>query len=284
MRPEKKPFDNLKEIDSVIAIAAGKGGVGKSCVTVNLALALKQKGFKVGILDADIYGPSVCQMLQIESPPAQNTDSPERIIPAEALGLKVISMAFFQERAAVVRAPIANGIITQFLHQVDWGGLDYLLIDCPPGTGDIQLTLLQQGSLTGALVVTTPQEVALIDVVKSVQMFIDMQIPLIGVVENMSYFQDPVTGTKHYPFGKDGGDRLARQCGLPLLGRIPIDAEICQCADEGCSLFEKVSLSEGAKAFLELVELFQHHLSALKETQGAYLKNFELIWQEMSNG
>lgn len=279
MISEKSSQSNLKDVKYIVAIAAGKGGVGKSSVAVNLALALAQMGHQVGVLDADIYGPSVRQMLPLESAPRQNSLHAERIVPASSLGLKMISMAYFHEEAAVVRAPIANGIITQFLTLVDWGSLDYLLIDFPPGTGDIQLTLMQQGSLSGAVMVTTPQEVALLDVNKSMQMFEQLQIPLIGLIENMSYFQDPTTHQHHYPFGKDGGSRLASQFGIPLLGKIPLDPQISQCGDQSKSLFEKSPPCPAAIVFLQIAELLKQHLFSLGESEGSYLRNFELIWQ-----
>ena len=207
---------------SVIAIAAGKGGVGKSTVTVNLGLALKQLGYKVGIMDTDIYGPSVRKMLPEDRMPLQRGSV---IIPALCDGIKMISMAYFRKEheAAVVRAPIANGIISQFIKNVDWGTLDYLLIDFPPGTGDVQLTLSQQANLTGALMVTTPQEVAVMDVRKAMHMFAQVKVPLIGVVENMSYYRHPKDGEIVHLFGQGGGERLARESGIPFLGAIPID-------------------------------------------------------------
>src|ERR1700733_7400327 len=191
-----------------IAIAAGKGGVGKSTVTVNLALALKQKGYRVGVLDADVYGPSLRRMLPEDKLPQQIG---ERFIPAQSMGIQVISLAYFrrENEAAAVRAPIANAIVTQFIEQVEWEELDYLLVDFPPGTGDIQLTLGQKASLSGAILVTTPQEVALLDVRKAMHLFHQLHIPILGVLENMSYYYNSAIGEKVYLFGKDGGRRLA---------------------------------------------------------------------------
>ena len=176
MCPAKKP------IQTILAIAAGKGGVGKSTVTVNLAIALQRKGYRVGVMDTDIYGPSVRQMLPEDRMPAQKG---EILIPALCLGIKMISMAYFRktDEAAAVRAPIANGVITQFIKNVEWGDLDFLLIDFPPGTGDVQLTLSQQANLSAAIVVTTPQEVALLDVRKAMHLFQQVQVPLLGIVE-----------------------------------------------------------------------------------------------------
>lgn len=234
---------------TVLGVVAGKGGVGKSTISVNLALVLKKIGFNVGLLDADVYGPSLQKMLQCDRLPSQNPEDPARILPAEASGLKLVSMSFFvpEREAAVVRAPIANSVITQFLHQVDWGDLDYLIIDFPPGTGDIQLTLMQQGKLNGAVIVTTPQEVALLDVRKAVRMLQQLQVPLLGVVENMSSFMG------HHPFGKGGGAKLAQEIGVPLLGDVPLDPNLCACADRGASIFDEAPESVGALALQEIV-------------------------------
>lgn len=269
-------------IAHVIGVAAGKGGVGKSSVTVNLALALRQAGYAVGVMDTDIYGPSIRRMLPEKQPPAQKGD---RITPAECVnGIRMISMAFFrrESEAAAVRAPIANGIIAQFIKNVDWGHLDYLLIDFPPGTGDIQLTLSQQGELTGALMVTTPQEISLMDVRKAVHLFEQMNIPIVGVVENMSYYNHPGTSEKIYMFGRGGGERLALEIGAPFLGQIPIDPEICRCGDEGKSLFELSSQPASAQAFTNLAINVASHVALLKEFSQGCITSFELAWKEMS--
>lgn len=236
-----------------IAIAAGKGGVGKSTVAVNLARALKLLGFKVGLIDADVYGPSVRKMLPEERMPVQKEG---KIEPAFAEGIPFISMAHFRrERDAVVaRAPIANGIIGQFLNDVLWGDLDYLLIDFPPGTGDIQLTLAQKANLSGAVLVTTPQEVALLDVKKTLEMFRQLQIPVLGIIENLSGYHHPETDTVLYLFGNGGGERLAREAGVPLLGKLPIDPELCLRSDQGLSPFihKKDSRCPSGDHFLEM--------------------------------
>lgn len=261
----------------IIGIVAGKGGVGKSTVAVNLALAFKRMGFKVGLLDADVYGPSLGKMLKCSRLPAQSLENLERIIPAESLGVSLISMAFFakEEEAAVVRAPIANGVIAQFLHQVEWGDLDYLFVDFPPGTGDIPLTLLQQGKFDGAVVVTTPQQVALLDVRKAVGMLRQLEIPLCGVVENMSHFLG------HYPFGRGGGATLAKELGVPLLGEVPLDPMIGACAEEGESLFDRSAESEGAHAFFLVAdELLSSLLGSQDKVTAAFLDegNLKISW------
>lgn len=239
----------LGSIKNILGVAAGKGGVGKSTLTVNLARALKKLGFSVGVLDADIYGPSIRKMLPEEHLPLSEN---QQLFPATSAGIKVLSLAFFREEkeAAAVRSPIANSVITQFLHEVSWGELDFLLIDFPPGTGDIQLTLCQQAHLTGTIVVTTPQEVALLDVRKAMSLFTKLKVPIIGVIENMSYYQ-PSCSERVYPFGQGGGKKLAQEANALLLGEIPLDQALCASGDAGNSLFEE-SISLGSTADLIL--------------------------------
>ncbi len=238
-----------------IGIAAGKGGVGKSTVSVNLSLALQALGFAVGIMDADLYGPSIQKMLPEDRSPATSAGSAE-IIPALCGGIELISMAYFrpQNEGFVVRSPIANGVIEQFVRDVRWGALDFLLIDFPPGTGDIQLSLCQKGKLSGALIVTTPQEVALLDVVKTVDFLQRMKVPILGVIENMSFFPHPVTAEPMAIFGRGGGAKLATQLSRPLLAQIPIDPLICAAADEGVSLLAKAPDSPSALCYMELAK------------------------------
>jgi ATP-binding protein involved in chromosome partitioning len=277
-------YEEKKRTSHVIAIAAGKGGVGKSTVTVNLGLALQRKGYAVGIMDVDIYGPSTRKMLPESRLPQQKEGI---IIPAESNGIKIISMAYFKKEneAAAVRAPIANQIVHQFIKNVEWGPLDFLLIDFPPGTGDIQLTLSQQANLTGAIMVTTPQEVALLDVSKAMHLFDQVKVPLIGVVENMSYFRHPTSHEIFHLFGKGGGEKLAQKSGIPFLGHIPIDPEISRCGDAGESLLGHQT--EGAKAFealanaleLRIATLHSHHLSIRKLWQKER-SSFTIEWND----
>lgn len=214
-----------KGVKKIVAVAAGKGGVGKSTVAVQLARSLRDRGYAVGILDADVYGPSVRHMLPEDEMPYQEGD---RVIPAISQGIKVISVAYFNQghAATIVRAPIANGIVENFLNQVDWGDLDYLLIDFPPGTGDVQLTLMQQVDFFGAVIVTTPQEVALLDVMKATEMFMQMNIEVLGVIENMSYYIDLDSGKRLDLFGFGGAERICDAWGLELLGQVPIDPRL----------------------------------------------------------
>ncbi len=243
----------------VIAVAAGKGGVGKSLLAVHLALAFIKKGYKVGILDADIYGPSLQQMLPMDVLPRLNEVDPTWIIPGEKKGLRIVTMAIFGGKATIVRAPIANSLIDQFLNKVQWGTLDFLLVDFPPGTGDIQLTLMQKGVFTGGILITTPQEVAVIDVRKAGQMFQKMSIPILGVVENMSYFEES-NGQKQYPFGQGGGRRLAMEFSVPFLGEIPLDPKLAIASDQGESIFEIASDSPSACALEEIANRVQKEL------------------------
>lgn len=217
----------------VVAVASGKGGVGKSTVAVNLALALGQLGNRVGLLDADVYGPSVPLMLGLTDRPQSTED--KRIIPLERFGLKVISLGMFIADGTPViwRGPMINKLLTQFLREVQWGTLDYLVLDLPPGTGDAQLTITQQVPLSGGVIVTTPQEVALEDVKRGVKMFQQVNAPVLGVVENMSYHICSGCGTRAELFGHGGGEAVARQFDLPFLGEIPLVREIREAGDNG---------------------------------------------------
>lgn len=220
-------------IDKVIAISSGKGGVGKSTVSVNVAIALASRGKHVGLIDADFYGPDVPRMMGVYERPG--IDAEKRIIPLEAAGVKLMSIGFLVDRdaPAIWRGPIITKVLQQFLHDVRWGELDYLLIDLPPGTGDAQLSLVQQVMVSGAVIVTTPQEVAVGDALRGARMFERVNVPLLGVVENMSGFIDPTTGMRHDLFGEGGGARLADELGVPLLGQVPLQLGLAQAADLG---------------------------------------------------
>ena len=256
----KRPI--LPEVKNVIAIASGKGGVGKSTVSVNLAVALANTGAKVGLIDADIYGPSIPIMFgeEFTKPVGEKVDNKDMILPVEKFGVKLLSIGFFvnPEDALVWRGPMASNALKQLIIDAKWGALDYLLIDLPPGTSDIHLTLMQTVPVTGAIIVTTPQIVALADVIKGVNMFKgkSVDVPVLGLVENMAWCTpEELPENKYYIFGKDGGLKMAERLGIPLLGQIPIVQSIREGGDSGipeaskpASLIGKVFTDIAAKA------------------------------------
>jgi ATP-binding protein involved in chromosome partitioning len=230
----------LPNVKNIVAIASGKGGVGKSTVSSNLAVALAKTGAKVGLVDADIYGPSVPIMFDVmeEKPLIRQKDGKNYIIPVEAYGVKLLSIGFFADtsQAIVWRGPMASKALNQMFADADWGDLDYMLIDLPPGTGDIHLSLVQAVPLTGAIVVSTPQQVALADAQKGVSMFKmpNINVPVLGIIENMAYFTpEELPENKYYIFGKDGAKNLAERIGVPLLGEIPLVQSIREAGDAG---------------------------------------------------
>lgn len=228
--PREQPKLPIPGVENIIAVGSGKGGVGKSTVAVNLAISLAQDGHKVGLLDADVYGPNVPLMMGVSSTPQAIG---QRIQPLEAHGIKLMSMGFLNpgDKPLVWRGPMLNSVIQQFLRSVDWGQLDYLIIDLPPGTGDVQLTLIQTTPLTGAVIVTTPSDVSMEDARKAVHMFEQVREPVLGIVENMSYLEHG--GEKLYVFGRGGGAKTAEQMGVPLLGEIPLDPKTREGGDSG---------------------------------------------------
>ncbi len=238
---EKKKDPPLLGVKNTIAIFSGKGGVGKSTLTANLAIALSKKGYKVGLLDADIYGPSMPKMFDCESarPFSEEIDGQEKIIPVEVKeGIKLLSIGFFvdPEKALMWRGSMASNALGQLISEANWGELDYLLIDMPPGTSDIHLTLVQTIALTGAVVITTPQEIALIDARKGIDLFTTdkVNVPILGIVENMSWFTPAeLPNNKYYIFGQGGGERLAQELDVQLLGKIPLVQGVCEAGDNG---------------------------------------------------
>ncbi|MCA9561917.1 MAG: Mrp/NBP35 family ATP-binding protein [Myxococcales bacterium] len=240
-------------VKAVIAVASGKGGVGKSTVAVNLALALKSLGYNTGLLDVDIYGPSLPTLLGIEGRPKVKD---RKIMPLKAHGLNIMSLGFLMEDDAPViwRGPIVTGIIRQFLQDVDWRGTDYLVIDLPPGTGDAQLTLAQSVPIDGAVVVTTPSDLALIDAARGLQMFRTLNVEVLGIVENMSYFVCDGCDKKHYIFGEGGGAKEAARLGLPLLGQVPLDPRAREAGDTGKPIVALDPDSPTSKAFIDLAK------------------------------
>ena len=239
-KPELEAGDNPDDwkssvpgVKHVIAVASGKGGVGKSTVSGNLAVALAKLGYKVGLLDLDLYGPSMALMFGTKELPDAGED--ERFIPVQAHGVKLLSMGLMMDEASpvAVRGPLATRYTQQFLKETDWGELDFLILDMPPGTGDIQLTIVQTVQLDGVVVVTTPQEMALIDARKAIGLYQRTDVPILGIVENMSYFICPTDETVHYIFGQHGGDREAVKLGVPMLGKIPLDMRTREGGDQG---------------------------------------------------
>ncbi len=249
----------VKGIRYTVAIASGKGGVGKSTVAVNLAIALSQLKAKVGLLDCDIYGPSIPLMMNVNNKPTAEGD---RLQPLNNYGIKLMSMGFLVDPDAPVvwRGPMVTKAVQQFVHQVEWGELDYLVIDLPPGTGDAQLSLCQTIPLTGAVMVTTPQEVALIDVRKAIGMFERVNVPILGIIENMSYFLCPSDRQRYDIFGSGGGQREADRLKVPLLGKIPIEMIVREGGDKGMPVMVTARDSAAGKAFLTVAEALKRSL------------------------
>ena len=245
-------------LGKVIAVSSGKGGVGKSTVTVNLAVQLAARDLRVGLLDADVYGPNIPRMLGCDGKPGV---SGGKLVPLEGHGVKVMSLGFLIERdvAAIWRGPIVMKVIQQFLRDVEWGELDYLMVDMPPGTGDAQLSLVQLIQVSGAVIVTTPQEVAVGDSLRGAKMFDRVGVPVVGIVENMSAFVCPHCGHESDVFLSGGGQRLADELGVPLLGRIPLQAGVTGLADEGRPVVVAAPESPAAKAMSEVTDAFVRH-------------------------
>jgi ATP-binding protein involved in chromosome partitioning len=262
--PQQKPLPDRQGIGGVkniVAISSGKGGVGKSTVAVNIAVALAQTGAKVGLLDADIYGPNAPIMLGLADASVTvrqgDTEGSEVLEPAFNHGVKMVSMGFLIDRdqPVVWRGPMLNGVIRQFLYQVQWGDLDYLVVDLPPGTGDAQLTLAQAVPMAGAVIVSTPHTVALSDARRGLRMFQQLQVPVLGLVENMSYFIPPDMPDKRYDiFGSGGGEKTATELGVPLLGSVPLEMDVRQGGDQGIPIVVSHPESASAQALTALAK------------------------------
>ncbi len=254
---QKQPVEGVR---FTVAVASGKGGVGKSTVSTNLAVALRRLGYTVGLMDADIYGPSVPTMMNVHERPLASPDS-QKILPLEAHGVRCLSMGMLvdPEEAMIWRGPMVMSAVRQFLQQADWSGCDFLIIDLPPGTGDAQLTLIQAVDLSGAVIVTTPQPVALADAVRGITMFKKLDVPLLGVVENMAYYELP-DGTRDHVFGKDGGKDVAARYGTTLLGQIPLRSALRAAGDAGAP----IALQDGPEAtvFLDIARQVASGLQA----------------------
>jgi ATP-binding protein involved in chromosome partitioning len=244
----------IPDIKHVVAVASGKGGVGKSTVAANLAVALEQTGARVGLCDCDIYGPSISLMFGTRERPTATEEN--KIVPIEQYGLRLMSMGFLLDDTspAILRGPMVTRYTQQFLRQVEWGELHYLVLDLPPGTGDIQLTIVQTVALSGAIIVTTPQEVALIDARKAATMFDKVNVPVLGLIENMSYFMSPSDGKRYDIFGSGGGEREARRLRVALLGQIPIDIATREAGDRGIPVVKEDRQSPVSTEFTRIAE------------------------------
>ena len=250
----------IEGVKHVIAVASGKGGVGKSTVAANLAVAFEKNGARVGLCDCDIYGPSISLMFGARERPTATEEN--MIVPIEQYNLKLMSMGFLLDDTspAVLRGPMVTRYTQQFLRQVEWGELDFLVLDLPPGTGDIQLTIVQTVALAGAIIVTTPQEVALIDARKAASMFEKVNVPVLGLIENMSYFISPTDGSKHDIFGAGGGEREAKRLRVPLLGQLPIDIATRQSGDRGMPITAEAPESPVAQEFMKIARTLRETL------------------------
>jgi len=256
----------LPGVKNTLAVASGKGGVGKSTVAVNLALALREKGATVGLMDADVYGPSLPLLTGVSGRPRTQE---RRIHPHEAMGLRLMSMGFFltDDSPVIWRGPMVHGLVRQFLSDVNWGELDYLLVDMPPGTGDAALTLTQQAPLSGALIVTTANDLSLIDARKGLSMFQRVQVPVLGILENMSWFSPPDMPERRYHiFGEGGGRRVAQELGVDFLGELPIDPRVAEGGDKGRPILLHAPDSPVADAFRTLAGDVARRLAVLAES------------------
>lgn len=266
-QPQNTPI--LPGVKNIIAVASGKGGVGKSTVAANLAVSLSKAGYSVGLLDTDIYGPSVPTMFGVTERPNITTD--KKLVPVYKHGVHLVSMGFLvdTDQAMIWRGPMVTSAVKQFMQEVRWGDLDYLVLDLPPGTGDIQLTIVQTVPLTGAVIVSTPQRVALDDARKGVAMFSKVDVPVLGIVENMAYFTPPdMPEKKYYIFGKHGARKLAQKLEVPFLGEVALQENIRDTSDTGTPVVEAQPDSAAAKSFVQISERVRQALDTLRKEAG----------------
>ncbi len=269
--------DVLPGVKNTVAVASGKGGVGKSTAAVNLALALAESGAAVGLMDADVYGPSLPLLTGVSGRPRTVE---KRILPHEGYGMKLMSMGFFvsKDTPVIWRGPMVHGLVRQFLTEVEWGELDYLIIDMPPGTGDAALTLTQQAPLSGAVIVTTANDLSLIDARKGLAMFRKVEVPVLGILENMSYFTPPdLPDRKYHIFGEGGGKRVAEELGVDFLGEVPIDPRIVEGGDKGRPILVHAPESVAAAAFRSLAGDVARKLAMLS-SQAPALADANITW------
>lgn len=268
----------MNNIKHIVAVASGKGGVGKSTTAVNLALALKAQGAVVGLLDADIYGPSQQMMLGIGKHVRPEQQGGEYMLPIEAYGLRTMSMGYLvgENTPMVWRGPMAGGALAQMLEQTLWGDLDYLIIDMPPGTGDIQLTLSQKAQVAGAVIVTTPQDIALLDAQKGIEMFRKVDVPILGVIENMAVHVCSQCGHAEHIFGEEGGERIARDYGVPLLASLPLALSIREQTDAGKPTVVAAPDSPEAALYFAAAEQVKAGLSARKDNAVQQFPNIQI--------
>ncbi len=259
---QNQPPQILGNVKNIIAVASGKGGVGKSTVAVNIAASLAQKGHTVGLMDTDIYGPSIPTMFNIHDKP--NITTQKKLVPHEKFGIKLVSMGFLVDvnQAMVWRGPMVTSAVKQFMTDVEWGALDYLILDLPPGTGDIQLTIVQTVPLSGAVIVSTPQIVALDDARKGVAMFNKVNVPVLGIVENMAYFTPPdMPDKKYYIFGQGGASHLAQELGVPVLGEVPLQQTVRESGDSGKPIVLEDVNSPAGTALMEVTGNMEQQLA-----------------------
>ncbi|WP_263788390.1 Mrp/NBP35 family ATP-binding protein [Salinibacter grassmerensis] len=277
---EKQQTSGEDGVQNTIAVASGKGGVGKSTVAVNLAMSLSEQGYEVALVDTDIYGPSIPKMMGMEGEKPRVNDE-RKMVPLEKHGIKTLSMGFMvdPDQAVVWRGPMVTKAVRQFLGDVDWGDIEYMILDLPPGTGDVQLTIVQTIPLTGAVVVSTPQDLALADARKGKAMFDNVNVPVVGMVENMAYFSPPdQPDRKYYLFGRAGAQELAQELDVPFLGEVPIQQEIRESSDQGTPIVRSAPDSASTQAFAEIADQLTEQV-ALRNAEDDPTQKIEILYE-----